>query len=126
MKAIEAAIQRLEREKAEFNAKIDGKIEGLREALRIQAGDPSAQMEEAVRRRTRRGNLKQTVIDLLTEVGDKGLNAESCVPLAKSKGVDLLQGSVSSLLSRLKNDDIVFFDGSRYRLKKFAGPRHAA
>jgi hypothetical protein len=43
-----------------------------------------------------------------------------------SKGVDLVPGSVSSLLSRLKNDDVLFFDGSRYRLKRYAGPKHAA
>jgi hypothetical protein len=125
MKAIEEAIARLEAERAAFNARIDGRIEGLREALRLQSG-AVAIAELPIRKRTRRGNLKETVIDLLTEVGDKGLNAEECVSLAKSKGIDLLQGSVSSLLSRLKSDTVIFFDGARYRLKQYAGPRNAA
>jgi len=125
MKAIEEAIARLETERANFNSRIDGKIEGLREALRLGGGAPTAP-EPETRKRTRRGNLKETVLSLAEEVADSGLTAERCVALAKSKGIDLVHGSVSSLLSRLKTDGIMFFDGQVYRLKKYAGPRQAA
>ena len=50
-----------------------------------------------------------------------------CVAAAKAKrGIELDRGSVSSLLSRLKKDGVLFYDGSRYRLKEYAGPRQAA
>ena len=126
VKGIEQAIARLEAERAAYNLRIDGRIEGLREALAIQGGVPIAP-QQTIRKRIRRGNLEETVIDILTIVADKGLTAEECVATAKTeKGITLVQGSVSSLLSRLKADDVVFFDGQRYRLKQYAGPRHAA
>jgi hypothetical protein len=128
MKAIEEAIARLEGERAAFNARIDGRIEGLREALRLHGGAAASTPEPPeTRKRSRRGNLKETVLTLAEDVAERGMSAEECVALAKSsKGVDLVPGSVSSLLSRLKNDDVLFFDGHRYRLKRYAGPKHAA
>ncbi len=127
MKAIYEAIARLEGEKSAFVARIDGKIEGLREAIRLQGGATVTSVVDAsVRSRARRGSLKETVLSLAEEVGDKGLTTETCVAMAKTKGTDLVLGSVSSLLSRLKNDGILFFDGHVYRLKQYAGPRQAA
>jgi hypothetical protein len=127
MKAIEQAIARLEAERATFNARIDGRIEGLREALRLQGGDASPVFDGGVRKRTRRGNLKETVLELAEQAGDRGLIAEECVAMAKeTKGIELVLGSVSSLLSRLKNDKVLFFDGQRYRLQKFSGPKQVA
>lgn len=122
LKAVEEAIARLEAERAAFNTRIDGRIEGLREAMRLQEGIPAA---EVVRhKRARRGDLKETVLDVVAQMGDKGVNVEECLAIAKeTKGVQLVRGSVSSLLSRLKHDDVVFFDGQRYRLKQYAGPR---
>ncbi|WP_281840714.1 hypothetical protein [Sinisalibacter aestuarii] len=70
--------------------------------------------------RARKGSVKQTVIDLLTEVGSKGLNANSALDLAKGKGIELERGSVSSLLSRLKHDGVVVYDDDVYRLTEFA------
>ena len=126
VKALEEAIARLEAERATFNNRIDGKIEGLREAIRLQGGAPPA-AEIEVRQRVRRGNLKDTVLDLAQEAAERGLTTEECVLLAKrDKGISLVPASVSSLLSRLKHDGVMFFDGQRYRLKQFAGPRSAA
>lgn len=127
MKLIEAAIARLEAERANFNARIDGKIEGLREAAGLKEGVQPVMEDPVLRRRARRGDLKETVLSIAEDVGEKGLTTEECVALAKSgKGIDLVPGSVSSLLSRLKQDGVMFFDGQRYRLKQFAGPRQAA
>jgi hypothetical protein len=128
MKAIQEAIAKLEAEKANFNARIDGRIEGLKEAMRLQgAAQQSSTVDELPRKRTRRGNLKETVLELAETAREKGLTAEECVFMAKeSKGIELVLGSVSSLLSRLKNDKIMFFDGNRYRLQKYSGPRQAA
>jgi len=133
MKAIEDAIARLEAERTLVNARIDAKIEAFREAILMQDGSPptetpspAPQHTRAPIRRQRRGNLKQTVLDLAKEAGDRGLTTERCLTMAKDRGIDLLRDSVSSLLSRLKSDDILFFDGQVYRLKQYAGPRQAA
>ncbi len=123
MKAIQEAIGRLEIERDSYNLRIDGKIEGLREALRLQSGGASHVTDSG---RARRGALKDMVLQVAQEVGRNGMTADECVELAKRKGVALKLGSVSSLLSRLKQDDVIFFDGERYRLKQFAGPKQAA
>ena len=64
--------------------------------------------------------MKAKVLDLLEDVGTTGLNASTAVNLAEARGMELERASVSSLLSRLKSDGIVEFDGSMYRLPKFA------
>ena len=126
LRAIEDAIARLEAERKAFNNRMDGKIEGLREALQLNGGViPNPQPTED-RSRARRGNLKETVLLLAQEVAERGMSSDECIRLAKAKGVDLVPGSVSSLLSRLKNDGVMFFDGQKYRLKEYAGPRQAA
>jgi len=121
MKAIEDAIAKLENDRA----RIDGQIEGLKQALKLSSGLVVAQ-EFAVQRRTRRGNLKETVLDLMEEAAERGLTTDECVQKAKEKDISLVPSSVSSLLSRLKSDGLLFFDGSRYRLKQYAGPKQAA
>jgi hypothetical protein len=121
MKAIEDAIAKLENDRA----RIDGQIEGLKQALKLSSGLVVAQ-EFAVQRRTRRGNLKETVLDLMEEAAEHGLTTDECVQKAKEKDISLVPSSVSSLLSRLKSDGHLFFDGSRYRLKQYAGPKQAA
>lgn len=74
--------------------------------------------------RARKGSVKTVVLKLLEEVEDSGLNAASAVEKAKAdQGIDLDRGSVSSLLSRLKSDGVVIYDGDRYRLNRFAMPR---
>jgi hypothetical protein len=126
LKGIYEAISRLEAERAAFNSRIDGRIEGLKEALRIQNGEFGLPTPENRQRRMRRGNLKETVLDLAAQVAEVGMTGEECVALAKSKGIDLVPASVSSLLSRLKTDGILFFDGQKYRLKQYSGPKQAA
>ena len=76
-------------------------------------------------KRFRRGDLKDIVLALFDEAGEGGLSTQACIRWAKDRrGVDLAPASVSSLLSRLKADNILFFDGERYRLKRYAGPRN--
>jgi len=126
MKAIEDAIVQLEAERASFNMRIDGRIEGLRDAIRLQDGGSIAASSET-RQRTRRGNLKETVLEMLHAYSPRGLTSEECVELAKTrKNIELVPSSVSSLLSRLKNDDVLAYDGQRYRLKHVATPRQVA
>lgn len=96
-------------------------IEKLRaqEALLLDMMDEGPPSHAISSVRAAKGSVKTTVLDLLKEAGRRGLNAATAVDLAKSKGIELERGSVSSLLSRLKTDDVVIYDGSVYRLKEF-------
>lgn len=71
-------------------------------------------------RRAAKGSVKTTVLDLLEESGQRGVNAATAVELAKAKGIALERGSVSSLLSRLKSDGVVIHRGDTYRLRKYS------
>ena len=93
---------------------LDGEIRGLERAIALYAEDsekPTA---------TKRQPIKALILSLLDDVGTTGLNATTVVTLANARGVTVERTSVSSLLSRLKADGIVEFDGSLYRLPKYA------
>jgi len=95
------------------------KIEGLEMAISLVGG----QTDEASILRSggkRRSNVKGLIIGLLTEAAISGLNANTAVERAERKGVTLDRGSAASILSRLKADDIVAYDGQNYRLKQFS------
>ena len=85
--------------------------------------------QRPLKQRTRhpRGWVKVALLELLEEVGDIGLNAQSAVDLAKQKKIELDRNTVSSLLSRFKRDGVVDHDGHHYRLKgvsRFSSPMH--
>ena len=123
MKVIEEEISRLARERDALTHK----IEGLQLALRLARGEGQAPPAAPEATRQRRGGVKETVLDLISEAAETGMTPPECVAAAKAKrGIELDRGSVSSLLSRLKKDGVLFYDGSRYRLKEYAGPRQAA
>ncbi|WP_333830599.1 hypothetical protein [Pararhodobacter sp.] len=76
--------------------------------------------------RAPKGSVKTTVLELLEEVGAMGLNATAAVDLAEAKGIHLERGSVSSLLSRLKNDGVVSYNNDVYRLSPSASAPNVA
>lgn len=82
----------------------------LRDLIREVNGEPKAKP------RAPRSNVKQTILELLERAGDAGLNATSAVETAARDGISLERGTVSSLLSRLKNEGVVVYDGSVYKL----------
>ncbi|NAZ36159.1 hypothetical protein [Rubellimicrobium sp. CFH 75288] len=85
----------------------------LLDMMREESGKPPA---EASKVRARRFNIKTTVLELLERTGDSGLNAAIAVDMAATEGKAIERGSVSSVLSRLKNDGVVQYDGNVYRL----------
>ena len=93
---------------------LDGEIRGLERAIALYGEDSEKP------RPSKRQPIKALILDLLEDVGTTGLNATTAVGLADSRGATLERASVSSLLSRLKADGIVEFDGSLYRLPKYA------
>lgn len=105
---------------------LENQIAGLERAIslfdREDVDPPQAQSSHV------RGKVKSLVLDLLREVGTTGLNAQTATDLADRRGVSLGRDSVSSLLSRLKKDGVVSYDGDRYRLMEFSrqdAPRFA-
>jgi hypothetical protein len=85
----------------------------IRDMIREASGEPKVKI------RAPRSNVKQTILDLLEKAGADGLNAATAVETAGKAGVTLERGTVSSLLSRLKNEEVVAYDGSVYRLMRF-------
>lgn len=99
---------------------LENQIAGLELAISLIDDDAGIKQKPGKRVAT-----KGVVLDLLRDVGTRGLNAQNAVDLANQRGITLDRASVSSLLSRLKKDDVVVFDNEVYRLKEFA-PRQPA
>ncbi|MBD8906550.1 hypothetical protein [Methylorubrum zatmanii] len=112
MKDLEALRDRLKAQIAELQQQLSG----VEMAIRVVTGEPTPQ----ARPRAPRSNVKTYILTLLEEAGARGLNAASAVETAQSRGDQLERGSVSSLLSRLKSDGVVTYDGQLYRLSKYA------
>lgn len=115
------SMKRLEEKRDSIKREIEMLQSNLRlveDLLQEEKGGP------AIKMRAPRSNVKQAVIDLLTKAGAAGINASQAVAMAAKDGVALDRGSVSSLLSRMKNEGTVEYDGSVYRL--VAGPDKAA
>ncbi|MEM8849378.1 MAG: hypothetical protein AAGE03_05010 [Pseudomonadota bacterium] len=94
---------------------LDNEIKGIERAIQLIADDSMSSPEQG-----KRVQIKSIVLDLLEQVGTTGLDAAGAVRLANERGVTLKQNSVSSLLSRLKADGAVTYDGSQYRLGKYS------
>ena len=95
---------------------IRGEIAVLRgqEALLLEMMNEAP--KEPAAKRAAKGSVKIRVLELLEKQGRSGLNAAKAVELSEAAGDVLDRGSVSSLLSRLKQDDVVVYDGVNYRL----------
>lgn len=66
--------------------------------------------EDAVgnwRRRHPRGAVKCVLLQLLQETGAAGLNARRAAAMAAARGMEIDRTTMSSLLSRLKADQVV-------------------
>jgi hypothetical protein len=72
--------------------------------------------------RGRRSGAKTFILDLLRECGTSGLNAAIACEIGERRGTPMDRASVSSLLSRLKADGVVTYDGDRYRLADMPRP----
>ena len=115
MTRIKADMQRLIDQRNQLLAEIEAlrnKVAGLELAISLLDGDAGA-----IGRSKR--SVKVVLLDFLKEVGAHGLSATQAVDMANKRGITLNSGSVSSTLSRFKNDGIAALDGNRYILKQF-------
>lgn len=109
-------------------AELQQQLAGVEMTIRVMRGEPTT----APRPRAARSNVKNYILTLLEESGTVGLNAAKAVEIAEARGDTLERGTVSSLLSRFKADNVVTYDGSVYRLTRHSkestasGAEHAA
>lgn len=91
----------------------------LLELMGVTPEAPPSDSVPAPRSRAPRANVKQEVIGLLQAVKGNGLNAAMAVAMAHDeRGVRLERGTVSSLLSRMKNEGLVTYIDGLYRLRE--------
>lgn len=107
------------------------KLEGLKNHLQAQIGELQQQLagvelsikalSDAAPMRSqgvmllRRANVRWTLLELLQEQEEKGINAATAVELAAERNIKLERSTVSSMLSRFKKEGLARFDGSVYR-----------
>lgn len=122
MKVLTDRRDRLKAELETIKARLD-EVEGL---IRLMTGQPVPE-HAAPEQRIKRGSIKTALLDLAAEAAETGLSVTDCLERAKPRlGVDLDRASVSSMLSRFKKEDVMVFDGTRYRLKQYATLREVA
>lgn len=123
LKRLEAEREALERQRLA----LENQIWGLRRALELIGGASSA--SEAVgrapgsgitqpRQPRQRRPIRDLVLDIIRNGDPEGMTARTIVEAAQARGIDLDRNSVSSLLSRLKRDNVLTFDGRLYQLSK--------
>ncbi len=119
-------IDRRDRLRLEFQT-VRARLEEVESLIQQMSGEsPFKPFSFAGEVKPRRGGLKEIILDLCEEAGEAGLSTAECVAIARDKrGVNLQPPSVSSTFSRFKADGVLMYDGERYRLKKYAGPRSA-
>jgi hypothetical protein len=100
MKALQEMKEQYLRELAHHQSMVDmfrHKLETIEQAISAVSGVPIIKVE-----------------DVIVKQGDSGVIAQEIVAAGNSAGLDIQQASVSSLLSRLKAENTLRYDGDRY------------
>jgi hypothetical protein len=92
---------------------LQNQLKAWDEAIALLEGENTPVKPPEIKQRGK--NVKETVLTLVENAGADGINAAGVLDAAKSMGVHLDRGSVSSLLSRLKRENVLAIsDGGRY------------
>lgn len=91
-------------------------LRGMDRAIAAMKGEVSAP-QEAPERRTRARNVKETVLALVQKAGHEGLNVNELLLSAQREKIHLERGTVSSLLSRFKRENVLDMKDGRYFLQ---------
>ncbi len=92
------------------------KEETLLELLREIAGEPVNEPKPA---RKRAPNVKPHVLDFMREVGERGATSSEVDESVRALNPAVAKDTVGSVLSRLKADGALGYDGERYYEKRF-------
>lgn len=96
------------------------KEETLMELLRELAGEPPPVERQA---RKRAPSVKPHVLDFMREVGERGATTSEVDDAIRAMNPMVAKDTVGSVLSRLKSEGALVYDGERYYEKKFAPTR---
>ncbi|MBA4161961.1 MAG: hypothetical protein C0515_07770 [Novosphingobium sp.] len=91
------------------------KEETLLELLRELSGEPIVEQRPA---RKRAPNVKPLVLDFMREVGERGATSSEVDEAVRALNPTVAKDTVGSVLSRLKSDGALGYDGERYYEKK--------
>ncbi len=101
-----------DRLKAHIEA-LQNQLKGLETAIAVMTGEDKAETTSSpVRPRAR--NVKETVLLLVQNAGGSGISVNDLLEVAKSTGVHLERGTVSSLLSRMKRENVLDMEDGKY------------
>jgi hypothetical protein len=113
-------MKRLREERERLLAQIEAlrnQVIGIDRAIAVLDGTEFKAPEERQRDRTR--NVKDTVLGLLADAAPNGLSVNQVLEGARNKSIELDRGTVSSLLSRLKRENVLDMKDGQY----FVRPR---
>lgn len=110
MKMIDEKIDRIESEIGRLNAQLEVLLELKAEAN----GEPSP---SAPRRRS--AKIKPLVLDIMARAGFAGATTADVDREVREKVPTVAKDTVGSILSRLKGDGALTYDGERYYEKRF-------
>lgn len=103
-------------------ARLQAKEEVLVSLLSKLSGEPIAATKQA---RKRSGSVKPVVLDVMAEVAAAGATSAEVDAKVRQRVPTVAKDTVGSVLSRLKSDGALIFDGDRYYEKRFA-PRNTS
>ena len=92
------------------------KEETLLELLRELTGEPIAEQKPL---RSRAPNVKPLVLDFMREVGERGATKVEVDQAVRTLNPAVAKDTVGSVLSRLKADGALGYEGDRYYEKRF-------
>lgn len=95
-------------------------LKGMDRAIAAMKGEAAAQPESA-ERKPRSRNVKETVLTLVQRAGQEGLNVNDLLVAAQRENIHLERGTVSSLLSRFKRENVLDMRDGRYFLLRATG-----
>lgn len=120
MKPLDDEITRIDAE----IARLQGTRDGLLRAKALMSGDPQAVPPAATRKRS--PNIKPLILDLMRNAGPAGATSNQVSSLVKEAVPTVAKDTVGSVLSRLKADGALAFDGERYFDTRFAPQKQDA
>lgn len=107
----------IERELARIRADID-KLKAQEEVLHRILAQTNGEMPTSPRKRS--ANIKPLVLDIMGRAGFAGATTADVDKEVREKVPSVAKDTVGSILSRLKGDGALTYDGERYYVKEFA------
>jgi hypothetical protein len=114
MEPLDLEIARLEGE----IARLQGERAGLLRAKQLLLGDAAPKPEP----RKRASSVKPLVLDIMSDVGEAGATTAE-VDARVRETVEVAKDTVGSILSRLKSEGALVYEGDRYYEKRYAPER---